>query len=176
MMEVHDSNRNGGRGWIVQMRAVQDHDLRRHVHSPGNRRSTIASSTIASDHGYDRRAHHRGHGTEELAGLLGVSKFPHEQHVQAERRIHPPFTGTITAIRCITADIIVVPPPPSPPPPSPPPCPPPSPPPCPPPSPPPCYVYTYPAPAPCPAYACPPRPACCLTRLFARRSHRNSCW
>ena len=29
---------------------------------------------------------------------------------------------------------------------------------------------------PCPAYACPPRPACCLTRLFARRSHRNSCW
>ena len=42
--------------------------------------------------------------------------------------------------------------------------------------PPPCYVYTYPAPAPCPAYACPPRPACCLTRLFARRSHRNSCW
>ena len=81
------------------------------------------------------------------------------------------FTGTITAIRCITADIIAasasrlhLPRPP------------PSPPPCPPPSPPPCYVYTYPAPAPCPAYACPPRPACCLTRLFARRSHRNSCW
>jgi len=46
------------------------------------------------------------------------------------------------------------------------------------PCPPPCYVYTctYPAPALCPAYACPPRPACCLTRLFARRSYRNSCW
>jgi len=44
--------------------------------------------------------------------------------------------------------------------------------------PPPCYVYTctYPAPAPCPVYTCPPRHECCLTRLFARRSSRNSCW
>ena len=76
----------------------------------------------------------------------------------------PPFTrwGTITAISCELV-LFVLPSPPSPPP-------------CPPPSPPPCYVYTYPAPAPCPAYACPPRPACCLTRLFARRVHRNSCW
>src|SRR5271166_26324 len=91
------------------------------------------------------------------------------------------FKGTITAIRCSTVTFAPAPPapPPSPPPyppPSPPLCPPPSPPPCPPPSLPPCYVYTYPAPAPCPAYACPSRPACCLTRLFARRSHCNSCW
>jgi len=85
----------------------------------------------------------------------------------------PPFMGTITAISCRPGTPVLAPPAP---PPSPPPCPPPSPPPYPPPSPPPCYVYTYPAPAPCPAYACPPRPACCLTRLFARRSHRNSCW
>jgi hypothetical protein len=33
-----------------------------------------------------------------------------------------------------------------------------------------------PAPAPCPVYACPPRQACFLTRLFARRCHRSSCW
>lgn len=38
------------------------------------------------------------------------------------------------------------------------------------------YTYAYPAPAPCPVYTCPPRPACCLTRLFARRSCRISCW
>ncbi len=38
------------------------------------------------------------------------------------------------------------------------------------------YTYAYPAPAPCPVYTCPPRPACCLTRLFARRSGRISCW
>ena len=69
------------------MRAVHDHDLRQHVHTRGNR------STIASDQDYDRRAHHRGHVSGKLAGLLGVSKFPHEQHVHAERRIHPTFYG-----------------------------------------------------------------------------------
>jgi hypothetical protein len=42
----------------------------------------------------------------------------------------------------------------------------------------PCYVYTYTYtyPAPCPVYACPPRQGCFLTRLFARRCHRSSCW
>ncbi len=38
------------------------------------------------------------------------------------------------------------------------------------------YVYTYIAPEACPVYACQPRPACCLTRLFARLCHRNNCW
>jgi hypothetical protein len=38
------------------------------------------------------------------------------------------------------------------------------------------YAYTCAAPQACPVYACQPRPACCLTRLFARRCHRNSCW
>ena len=38
-------------------------------------------------------------------------------------------------------------------------------------------VYAYPAPQSVPVYyACQPRPACCLTRLFARRSHRSGCW
>jgi hypothetical protein len=36
-------------------------------------------------------------------------------------------------------------------------------------------VYYAAAPAPCPEYACQPRPACCLTRLFARLGHRNNC-
>jgi hypothetical protein len=39
----------------------------------------------------------------------------------------------------------------------------------------PCEVY-YTYAAPCPVYACPPRQGCCLTRLFARRLHRNCCW
>ncbi len=30
--------------------------------------------------------------------------------------------------------------------------------------------------APCPVYACPPRPACCLTRFFARLTHPRRCW
>jgi len=38
------------------------------------------------------------------------------------------------------------------------------------------YVYTCTYPTPSPVYACPPRQACFLTRLFARRSHRSSCW
>jgi hypothetical protein len=38
----------------------------------------------------------------------------------------------------------------------------------------PCPVYTCAAP-PCPVYACPPRQTCCLTRFFARLSHRNCC-
>ncbi len=38
------------------------------------------------------------------------------------------------------------------------------------------YVYTYSVPQACPVYACQPRPACCLTRLFARLCHRNNCW
>lgn len=36
------------------------------------------------------------------------------------------------------------------------------------------YVYACPAPA--PVYACQPRQSCCLSRLFARRCQRNSCW
>ena len=111
--------------------------------------------------------------SEKLAGLLGVSKFPHEQHVHAERRIHPTFYGdyhgnqlqhrnhcpssssssTFSASLSSTFPASL--------------------------------SSTFPASLlclhvprapPCPAYACPPRPACCLTRLFARRSHRNSCW
>ncbi len=38
------------------------------------------------------------------------------------------------------------------------------------------YVETYPPPQACPVYACEPRPACCLTRLFARLCHRRNCW
>jgi hypothetical protein len=36
------------------------------------------------------------------------------------------------------------------------------------------YPTTYAAPY--PVYACEPRPACCLTRLFARRSRCHGCW
>jgi hypothetical protein len=36
------------------------------------------------------------------------------------------------------------------------------------------FVTTYAAPP--PVYACEPRPACCLTRLFARRSRCHGCW
>lgn len=39
-----------------------------------------------------------------------------------------------------------------------------------------CYVVACPAPAPCPVYACNQQPACFLTRLFSRRSHRLFCW
>jgi hypothetical protein len=42
--------------------------------------------------------------------------------------------------------------------------------------PPPCSTYTCTYAVPCPVYACPPRQACFLTRLFARRSRRSSCW
>jgi hypothetical protein len=41
----------------------------------------------------------------------------------------------------------------------------------------PCNTYTCTYAVPCPVYyACPPRQACFLTRLFARRSVRCSCW
>jgi len=41
----------------------------------------------------------------------------------------------------------------------------------------PCYaVYGCPAPTPCPVYVCPPRPACCLSRLFSRCTFRARCW
>jgi hypothetical protein len=69
---------------------------------------------------------------------------------------HITYSGTITSMTC-TLETVVVPAPPCPPP---------------------CCVCTWPcqAPAPCPVYACPPRPGCYLTRLFARRSCRNFCW
>jgi hypothetical protein len=38
------------------------------------------------------------------------------------------------------------------------------------------YVEACSPPQTCPVYACQPRPACCLTRLFARLCHRNNCW
>ena len=41
---------------------------------------------------------------------------------------------------------------------------------------PPAPSYTCPPPAPSQVYVCQPRPACCLTRLIARRCRRNSCW
>jgi hypothetical protein len=63
------------------VRAVHDHDLQQHVHTRGHR------SRIAIDHGHDRGAHHRGHVSDELARVLGISKYPHEQHVHAERWI-----------------------------------------------------------------------------------------
>jgi hypothetical protein len=40
----------------------------------------------------------------------------------------------------------------------------------------PCPVVMCPAPVPCPTYVCAPRPACCLTRLFAWRPRGGCCW